>query len=517
MIKEYLLLIMAKVFKDYPQGQTMLFPPSLDELISSNHPVRLVNEIIDKLDLDPLFRKYRGGGASSYHPRMLLKVLVYGYLDNVYSSRKLEAHVQQNIHYMWLSGMQRPDHNTINRFRSEKLKGVVRHVFSQVVLMLAESGHLSLKRIFTDGTKIEANANRYTFVWGKSIKTHREKMEKRLEELWNYAETVAREELSDQRPTTFEAVDPEKVAETIEKINQAIGKKKVDPVKKQQLKYAQKHFVKNLRKYQKQEEILAGRNSYSKTDHDATFMKMKEDHMKNGQLKPGYNLQFSTNKQFIVHYSLHPNPTDTLTLIPHLESFKETYSTLPTELTADAGYGSEENYTYLEKVGTEAYVKYNTFDQTEKRKRKKDKYPFRVEQLYYDEVNDRLICPMGQPMHFIGTKKQKTKSGFEQTLRRYQAIRCEGCPLRGGCHKAKGARIVEINFKSREYRQKAKERLESKQGVENRKQRSVDVEPVFGHIKYNRGFKRFMLRGSEKVKIETGLLAIAHNLLKASA
>lgn len=220
---------MAKVFKDYPQGQTMLFPPSLDELISANHPVRLVNSIIDRLDLDPLLKRYRGGGASSYHPRMLLKVLVYGYLDNVYSSRKLEAHVRENIHYMWLSGMQKPDHNTINRFRSEKLKGLVRHVFTQVVQMLADSGHLSLRRAFTDGTKIESGANRYTFVWGKSIKNSRARIASQLEELWNYAESVASEELKDQRPTTFEPVDPKKVAETIEKINAAIGKKKSDP------------------------------------------------------------------------------------------------------------------------------------------------------------------------------------------------------------------------------------------------------------------------------------------------
>ena len=211
------------------QGQTLLFPPSLEEMIGPSHPVRLVNEVVEKLDLDLLLRSYPGGGASSYHPRMLLKVLVYGYLDNVYSSRKLEAHVRENIHYMWLSGMQQPDHNTLNRLRSHRLKGVVKEVFSQVVQLLAESGHLSLKRVFTDGTKLEANANRYTFVWGRSIKTRRAKIAQQLEELWNYAESVAREELQDQRPTTFEPVSPETVAQTIEQINQAIGKKKSLP------------------------------------------------------------------------------------------------------------------------------------------------------------------------------------------------------------------------------------------------------------------------------------------------
>ena len=220
---------MAKIFKDYPQGQTMLFPPSLDELIEADHPVRTVSHVMDRLDLDELLSKYRGGGTSSYHPRMLLKVIVYGYLSNTYSSRKMEAALKSNIHFMWLSGMQKPDHNTINRFRSKKLKGVIRQVFTQDVEMLVDSGHVSLKRVFTDGTKIEAQANRYTFVWGGSIKTSRERIATQLEELWNYAEALSAEELKDQRPTSFAPIDPEKVSQTIEQINQAISKKKSSP------------------------------------------------------------------------------------------------------------------------------------------------------------------------------------------------------------------------------------------------------------------------------------------------
>ena len=217
---------MAKIFKDYPQGQTMLFPPSLDEMIPANHVVRVVSSVVDQLDLEPLLARYRGGGASSYHPRMLLKLILFGYLSNVYSSRKLEACARENIYFMWLSGMQTPDHNTINRFRSKQLKGLIREIFTQVVKLLVEDGKVSLQRAFTDGTKLEAAANRYTFVWGKAIQTNRKKMAAQLEELWDYAESVAAEELKDQRPTTFEAVDPEKVRQTIDQINAAIGKKK---------------------------------------------------------------------------------------------------------------------------------------------------------------------------------------------------------------------------------------------------------------------------------------------------
>lgn len=220
---------MAKLFKDYPQHQLMLLPPSLEELIAADHPVRVVNSVIDRLDLKALNRTYKGGGASSYHPRMLLKVLVFGYVSNIYSSRKLERATKSNIYFMWLSGMQRPDHNTINRFRSDRLKGIIKEVFGKVVELLVESGHVSLKRVYTDGTKIEANANKYTFVWGKSIRRSKERIAEQLEELWDYAESVASEELKDKRPTSFEPVDRERLEKTIEEINSAIGKKKSHP------------------------------------------------------------------------------------------------------------------------------------------------------------------------------------------------------------------------------------------------------------------------------------------------
>lgn len=213
------------VFKSYTPNQMMLLPPSLEELISINHPVRTVCSILDRLNLDLLMDSYKGGGTSSHHPRMLLKVLVYGYLSNIYSSRKLEAALKENIHFMWLAGMSTPDHHTINRFRSERLKDDIKTIFSQVVVLLEKEGYVSLKRVFTDGTKIEANANRYTFVWGKAIKKSKERIEQQLEELWNYTQQVAREELKDQSVVSFKEIDAEKVKETIAKIDGALKKK----------------------------------------------------------------------------------------------------------------------------------------------------------------------------------------------------------------------------------------------------------------------------------------------------
>ena len=505
------------VFRPYHQHQAMLLPPSLDDMVAPSHPVRIISQVIDNLNIDPLLAKYKGGGCSSYHPRMLLKVLVYSYTSNIYSSRKMEEACQQNIHFLWLTGMQMPDHNTINRFRSERLKNVLRHVFTQVVQMLAAEGILSLKEVYVDGTKIEANANRYTFVWGNAIKTNKEKMAAQLRELWQYAKSIAKAEMDDTDPTDFTPVSAETIRETVAKIDAAIrndpdASKKV----KAKLAYAKKNWPETLERYAAQEQILNGRNSYSKTDPDATFMRMKEDHMKNGQLKPGYNIQVSGSNQCIVSYSIHPNPTDTTTLIPHLEQYKIDHGSLPEVVTADAGYGSEQNYAHLEAAEVEAYVKYGYFDK-DQRESECNKRPFTQDKLHYNKDQDVYICPIGQPMDNVGSYSKTTDSKFTQYITRYQARNCAGCPLRGTCHKSKGNRVIEVNHNLNRYKQKAREALNTEKGIHHRKRRPVEVEPIFGNIKENHRFRRFMLRGREKVEIEFGLLALAQNLRKKIA
>lgn len=500
------------VFKDYNINQNLLLPPSLEELIAPNHPVRVVNQVVDNLNLDSILEKYEGGGCPAYHPRLMLKVLVYGYVTNQYSSRKIEQALQQNIHFMWLSGMSYPDHNTINRFRSDRLKGVLKEIFSQVVLLLIDHGHVTLKEAYLDGTKIEANANRYTFVWGKTIKVSKERIKRQLKELWSYAEQVAKEELEHNEPESFEEIDAEKVTQTIDQIDQALAGKEVDKKVKQKLNYAKRKWPEALDKYKKYERQMGERNSLSKTDPDATFMRMKEDHMLNGQLKPAYNWQISTQDQYILGYTLHQTTTDTATLPAHIESLKETLGEIPEALVTDAGYGSEENYEYLENNQVEAYVKFNNFhiEQTPKWKEN----PHRLENLHYNEEFDCYYCPMGQPMQFIGNRTYKSTLGYNQSYKRYQAKNCEGCSMRGPCHKGKKNRIIEVNPRLIRYKQMVREKLNSDKGLQYRSQRPVDVEAVFGNIKYNHNFKRFMLKGLEKTEIEAGLISLAHNLRK---
>ena len=502
-------------FKPYDPDQLSLLPPSLDELIPDKHVVRVVRTVIDQLNIDDILKKYKGGGASSYHPKLMLKILVYGYLSNTYSSRKIEQAVQSNIHYMWLAGMETPDHNTINRFRTEKLKGVLKEVFAQVVTLMVEQGLVDIKTLYVDGTKLEANANKYTFVWGKSIKKYKDGIKTQLEGLWKYAESIAKEELLDNAPTSYPELDADQVSKTIKSINEALKDKPVDKKVKQKLNYAKRNWPKNMAKYNEQEKILGERNSYSKTDPDATFMRMKDDHMRNGQLKAGYNWQISTSNQYIVNYDIYYNPTDTLTLPQHLKQYKALYGASPDVVVADAGYGSEENYEYLESEDIEAYVKYNYFHKEQKFKGKiKPRDVFKPQHLYYNERGDYFICPMGQKMTKQYETHPKTRSGFQQKYSVYMAQNCKNCPLRGACHKSKDNRKIQINWNLKRHKDKVREKLLSKQGVAHRSQRPVDVEAVFGNIKQNKKFTRFNLRGNDNVLIEAGLVALAHNLAK---
>ena len=214
-------------FKPYHDKQSMLFPPNLDEMIHEGHPVRVVDRIIDKVDIQSILDTYRGGGSSGYHPRMLLKVLIYAYLKNIYSSRQIEESLKENIHFMWLSGMSHPDHNTINRFRGKRLDGNLKEIFGSVVQMLADEGYLSIKEVYIDGTKVEANANRYTFVWGKAIATQKQKIKQQLEQIWTHVQSVYENE-KDLPPTPdFEEISADKVEKAIAQINDALKNKEV--------------------------------------------------------------------------------------------------------------------------------------------------------------------------------------------------------------------------------------------------------------------------------------------------
>jgi len=493
--------------KDYLQGQTILFPESIETYIASDSPVRLINTIVDQLDISPVMESYCGGGTSCYHPRMLLKVLFYGYLNNLYSCRKIAHAMEENIHYMWLSGKQFPKYNTINNFRSLHLKDAVNGLFTQVVLMLVDMGYLTLKEQYIDGTKMESRANKYTFVWKKSVEKNKVKLEAKIRcILQEIEEGIVSDNTPDDDPPT-----PIKSDELRERIAQ-INRENKDKKQQKQIREIENKLLPKLEEYETKLSQCGKRNSYSKTDPDATFMRMKEDAMKNGQLKPAYNLQIATENQFITHFDLYPNPTDTLTLIPFLQRSKERYGKLPEKVIADAGYGSEENYAFMEGKTIEAYVKYNYFHKEQKRKFRNN--PFLADNLYYNAQEDYFLCPMGQHMIFIGTSSHTSDNGYCSTTKLYQAQNCKGCPMRGQCHQAKEERQIEVNHTLRAYKKKARELLTSEEGLRHRSRRPIEQEAVFGQMKNNKLYKRFRHTGKDKVIMDFAIFAIAFNIGK---
>ena len=506
---------MAKiVFKKQTGKSPELSPINIFDKIPENHPVRLVDMLVNSLDISEIIKMYKGGGTSAYHPRMMIKVLFYSYLSNVYSCRKIAKALNENIHFMYISSNSMPDFRTINDFRSKILKNHIQKLFAEVVKMLVEMGYVSLDVQYIDGTKIEAKSNRYTFVWKGSIEKYKEKLEVKINTILSDIESSIQ---SDNQKINKEELPKKINSEELREKLSILNKKLKEPIKKQmkELQKLQDEHLPKLEKYEKDLKILGKRNSYSKTDEDATFMRLKDDHMQNGQLKPAYNAQISTENQFITYVSIHQTPGDTTTLESHVNGFEKTYEKKSKEVVADAGYGSEENYEILEEKEITAYVKYNYFHKEQKRTMKKN--PFLVQNLFYNLEHDFFVCPMGQRMENVGKGKRISSNGYESQITYYQAKRCEGCPLRGQCHKAQGNRRIEVNHRLNALKHRAKELLMSEKGLKHRRKRPIEVEAVFGQLKSNNKFNRFTFKGLEKVELEFLLIALGHNFRKMLA
>ena len=510
-------------FRPHINNQLVLFPQRIDEDIAPNDPVRLVNSVVDSLDLERFRKLYSERGRSPYHPRMMLKVIIYAYMNNIYSCRRIEQALKRDIHFIWLAGYEKPDFITINRFRL-RVKDEIDNVFTQLVLILAERGFVSLDVEYIDGTKIESKANKYTFVWKKTVVKNRARlMEKIRVLLGQIDDAVAQENAQQDESVDFTPAQLTEICEdlrgAIEHASEKTSKDKAEKARLRELKRQARELEKQrdkLGEYDGRLEQMGDRNSMSKTDPDATFMRMKEDAMNNGQTKPGYNLQIATENQFLVDFGLFPNPGDTLTMPLFFTSFQRRYGRFPYECIADSGYGSEENYRFMEQNGIQAYVKYNYFHMEQKRSFKLD--PRRTENLHYNPDGDYFVCPMGQHMRRVGTRHDKTESGYVTELAVYRAQRCQGCPLRASCYRKKrGNREIEVSHRLIAYKQRARENLTSEKGLEHRSRRPIEPEAVFGQMKHDMQYKRFRHFGKDKVMMDFAFFAIAFNLKKMAA
>ena len=502
------------MFIHYNTDQLIL-PMDVEYQIPKNHLSRIIHTAIEKMDDQLLFSQYAGGGRPPFHPKMMLKVILYAYAKGIYSSRKIAEQLHENIYFMWLSGHQTPDFRTINRFRSERMKEIIYQTFFSLVDLMQEEGLVKLEDYYLDGTKIEANANKYTFVWRKATEKYDAKLDEKYQQIVATIEQVSEEdcqaEQAEKQPPA-EPVSAEKIEQTIRDLEKQLEKEPKNKTVKKAKTQLEKDLLPRKQKYEKQKEILQERNSYSKTDPDATFMRMKDDHMKNGQLKAGYNVQIGTENQFITGFSLHQRAGDPGCLIPHFELLESHGRVKPKNLIADSGYGSEENYAFCEKQEIEAFVKYNTFEKEKKKAWLKE--VGRVENMTYDEELDEWICANSKHLTFQYESERKTDNGYLSIKRTYKCMECMGCPFQETCTKGKETKTITISIENQKQRKEVRERLATAEGQALYSQRKIDVEPVFGNIKHNHFFQRFSLRGLSKNTVEWGLVCAAHNFRK---
>ena len=508
-----------QVFKEYNQNQATLLPESLDDFIPKNHKARVISNIVDRLDLSSIYDTYKGGGTSSYDPRLMFKIILFAYCDKIFSSREIEKALHRDVAFMWIAAKQKPDFRTINNFRTNRLL----EIFASSLEILHEEGFIDLKSFFLDGTFIRANANKYSYVWSKNSKRFSRQVKSRVRELLK--EIDANEEYED---TLFngkslmeegEEITSEKIKEYTDKLQQTLDSTNTDDkasirenkeIEKNKKKLEKEN--RKLKKYEKQLEIADGRSSYSKTDQDATFVKMKEDQYKNSPLKPGYNVQIATENQYVLNYGLYQIASDKTTMIPTLENAKDLLPQMPKQIVADAGYGTSENYDYLEREGLEPYVKYPDYEKEKSLKWQRDK--FKSINMPYDNEKDEFTGPKGRKLRYRENSISMTKSGYKVAYRIYESEGCDGCELRKQCHNNERDRTIWVSRELLKHKEKARDKLDSKRGEELRSQRSYDVESVFGIWKHNNNFKRFRYRGLDKCKIELGLMSLAHNISK---
>ena len=496
----------------YNTNQTTL-PLEISSFLPQDHLVFTIGKVVNTLEDCHFHAFYHAFGRPSYHPKMLVSTLLFAYSQGIFSGRKIEKMMIENLAMQYLTEQLVVSYRTINRFRvAEGMEELIRDLFIDLNLRLKMEELVTLDCLFIDGTKIEANVNKYSFVWKKATDKFSAKLQEQIqvyfqEEITPLIHQAIR--LDEEDPISSEQLTEftQLLEEELEKLNQDIEE---TPIKgKDERKTHRRKLKKILRKikddfsvraekYENYQETFEGRNSFSKTDPDATFMRMKEDHMKNGQLKAAYNLQIATENQFVLHYDIYPNPTDTRTLLPFLETYPHELK----RVVADAGYGSEENLLTLNRMGVDHLIKYGLFDKEQKKNYKESDR--NLDNWTYDETTDTYTHPEGWVYQFDHLKHSHTTTGFRQEIRVYKAEQSDLAPQKG----------LYVNKRYQLLKVKESQALLSDEGSHIFAQRKVDVEPVFGQIKACLGYKRCNLRGKRQVKIDMGLVLIANNLLK---
>ena len=496
-------------FKSYCQNQQFLLPKDTNDFISSGHIARLISKIGDMMNIDHIISTYKGGGTSSYNPRMLLKVWILGFVNRIYSCRLLAKALRENLAFIWLSGNQQPDFRTLNNFRL-RLKDEIKKIFKEIVIFGVQNKIIEGKDIFIDHTKNEANSNKHKIVWKKQVNNQLEKIEGELDELFKYIDDINENEErifggKDLPEQEREGFDKEKIQNIIDKINKRIKEDKLHREKCREMKGKVKRLgglLERKEAYLEKRKILGNRNSYSRTDTDAVAMLMKDK----STISPAYNEGIAVEKGFILDYVISDSCGDSVSFIPLMEGVVNNLGKAPENAHADGAYGNEETMSYLGEKGIGNYLKYNSWY-----KEKSRKWQDRLEGLNYDKEKDEFTCPGGIKIKFEKEREEVLSTGYRRTSKMYRSEEgsCTQCPF----HLSK-AKTLTVSWKYERLRNQAKSNLNSEKGMELRKRRGNEVESVFGDEKLNKLKRRYHLRGLKKVNIEAGLFYMAHNIRK---
>lgn len=547
----------------FEKGQQIINFNLYEIKLPKSDPVYTLKRVMEQMNFLKLSSQYSKKGRKGYNPIMLYAILLYANLRGIRAIDRIVELLERDILFMWLAQGAKPKRDVFYDFINEKLNNdILEDLHYQFIRLLHKEGLITLERLFIDGTKIEANANRYTFVWRGSINYRLAGLLDNIEILFKRYNEFIQLNAYHQKyklplAEMFVIEGMEKVREVIDKnrVGKINNKKKISnnsiieideisPLKILKLQQSlldiakaegvvfetgkgkkkrelQKVYDeldilgKRLLKYKESFEIMGqSRNSYSKTDIEATFMRMKDDHMMNGQLKPAYNLQVAVENYFVIHTHISDERTDYNTLIPVLDKHNEHLGRYPKEVTADSGYSSEKNLMYLKNYDIESYIKLQSHE-----KMKARAYKTNIGKYYnMTKVENGYICADGRQLEFSHVETHKSK-GYIQEFKIYRCRDCSGCNYKSQClykydetkHKDKN-KVIKVNERWDNLKALSYENIQSDKGIYYRHIRSIQTEGFFGDMKENDDFRKFNHRSSKKVYKESLLYIIGKNI-----
>ncbi len=484
-------------------------------------PVLTFDKLMEEVSLEKYLKDIpkHYTGRLRYNPVSMLKTVLFGFITNGYISlRELEDSCKVNLRFMYLMNHETPSYRTFGYFIHEVLGDTIEDIFYDINNKIFEEEHVDLQHIYIDGSKFEANASKYSWVWKKATEKSRYRLFDKITALF--------QEINDELAYTGIKLNinteyaPEYIREAADRYAEVWQLDEDDFVrgrghhKTVQQRHHEKltGYAEKLEEYVEKIRICGdGRNSYSKTDHSATFMRIKTDYMGNDQLLPAYNIQIGVADEYIAVVNVNHYRTDMDCFVPLMNQFRDRYGHYPKYPVADAGYGSYNNYIFCEQNGMEKYMKFTMFKK-ETMDKKYHEDPFRAVNFPVGE-DGIMRCPNGKAFHLKYRQHVKgNQYGRQEEI--YECEDCTGCPYAGQCKKTESNRRVRVNRELTSMHREVIENLESIHGALLRMNRSIQAEGTFGIMKNDRWYKRIVRRGIDSVKLEVILVSIGQNLYK---